>query len=484
MAEPYAEVHETHTGLVVLVGDRAYKGKKPITTGFLDFSTQQRREHAFVRELELNRRLAPASYLGIAHLYSPWAGTEEPVLVMRRYPDSSRLATMVRSGQPVADSLAAIAEVLARFHENAVRDQSIDAQGELRAVQHRWQANVAEMADFVGTVVDPQSLKVIEELVSRFVAGRAALFNRRIAERRIVDGHGDLLADDIFCLPDGPEILDCLEFDDQLRYIDAIDDAAFLAMDLEFLGHKDFGQLFLDHYVRLACDSAPQSLKDFYIAYRAVVRAKVDCVRSAQGNPNATADASRHLDIALDHLRVGAVRLALVGGGPGTGKTTLARGLAERAGAVVLSTDEVRRELQRCGAIHGAAGVLNSGLYSDENVTVVYNELLRQAYDHLVNGRSVILDATWRDPGRRDQARQLAVQTYSGSVELMCTTPVRTAVQRVADRSAGSVSDATPEIASALADEIWDWPEAHRIDMSRPVSESVDISEELWWRAV
>ncbi|BCO34968.1 hypothetical protein BMW24_015720 [Mycobacterium heckeshornense] len=484
MAEPYVEVRETHTGLVVLAGDRAYKGKKPITTDFLDFSTQDLREHAFVRELELNRRLAPASYLGIAHFNSPWAGTEEPVLVMRRHPDSSRLATMVQRGQHVADSLAAIAEVLARFHESAVRNQSVDAQGEQRAIHHRWRANITEMTDVAGTVVDPQRLKTIDELVSRFIAGRAALFNERIADRRILDGHGDLLADDIFCLPDGPEILDCLEFDDQLRYVDAIDDAAFLAMDLEFLGHKNLGELFLGNYVRLARDPAPRSLTDFYIAYRAVVRAKVDCVRYAQGNPDAAVEASRHLDIALQHLRAGAVRLALVGGGPGTGKTTLARGLAERVGAVVISTDEVRRELQDAGTIAGAAGVLNSGLYSEENVAAVYDEVLRQAHDHLVNGRSVILDATWRDPGRRDQARQLAAQTYSGTVELMCTTPVRTAVQRVGDRPAGSVSDATPEVASALADESWDWAEAHRIDTSRSPAESIDVSEDLWWRTV
>jgi aminoglycoside phosphotransferase family enzyme/predicted kinase len=484
LMEPYAKVHETHTGLVVLVDDLAYKGKKPIKTDFLDFRTPERRERACQRELELNRRLAPASYLGVAHLSMPWNDAAEPVLVMRRQPDSSRLATMVRSGQPVIDALLAIAEVLARFHQSAVRGQPVDAQGELHAVQARWQANIAEMRDFAGTVVDPHRLETIENLVSGFLAGRAALLAQRIADRRIVDGHGDLLTDDIFCLPDGPEILDCLEFDDDLRYVDAIDDAAFLAMDLEFLGRKDLAGLFLDHYVRLADDPAPRSLKDFYIAYRAGVRAKVDCVRCSQGHPDAAADAARHLDIALEHLRAGAVRLALVGGGPGTGKTTLAQGLAERVGAVVISSDEVRRELQGSGAIDGTAGLLNSGLYSDENVAAVYDEVLRRACDHLANGRSVILDATWRDPHRRHQARQLAAQTHSATVELKCTTPVRTAVQRVGDRPAGSVSDATPEIASALADDTREWVEARGIQTSRPLTESVDVAEDVWRRAV
>ena len=143
------------------------------------------------------------------------------------------------------------------------------------------------------------------------------LFTHRVTDGRIVDGHADLLADDIFCMPEGPVLLDCLEFDDQLRYVDGIDDAAFLAMDLEFSGRQDLGDYFLAEYSRLAGDSAPRSLTDFYIAYRAVVRAKVDCVRVSQGHPDAAADARRHIDIALEHLRAGTVRLIMIGGGPG-----------------------------------------------------------------------------------------------------------------------------------------------------------------------
>ncbi len=138
--------------------------------------------------------------------------------------------------------------------------------------------------------------------------------------------------------------------------------------------------------------------KHFYIAYRAVVRAKVDCVRFAQGHAEASTDARRHIDIALDHLRAGTVQLIVIGGGPGTGKTTLSRGLAEQSGAEVISTDEVRRELEQTGVIAGAIGVLDSGLYAPENVNVVYDEVLRRARMLLGRGVSVILDGTWRDP--------------------------------------------------------------------------------------
>jgi uncharacterized protein len=478
--EPYSAVHETHTGLVVLVGDLAYKVKKPIRTDFLDFTTPERRERACQRELELNRRLASVSYLGVAHLSAEWAGTSEPVLVMKRHPDSSRLATMVRRGQPVTESLEAIAEVLARFHESAERGRPVEAQGTAAAVKSRWEANIAELQRFVDTVIDRHRLEAVEGLAGRFIAGRALLFAGRVHDGRIVDGHGDLLADDIFCLPNGPEILDCLEFDDNLRYVDTIDDAAFLAMDLEFLGRKDLGEFFLAQYSRLAADPAPQSLKDFYIAYRAVVRAKVDCVRFAQGHGDAAGDASRHFDIALEHLRTCSVRLVVIGGGPGTGKTTLAHALAEWVSAAVISTDEVRRAMQSSGAIGGERGVLNAGLYSAHNIAAVYREVLRQAHIHLANGRSVILDGTWRDPHHRDQVRQLATQTHSPELELMCETPVSTAARRVAARPAEGFSDATPAIATALADGSQQWPEAHHVDTSRPLSESVAAAEKLW----
>ncbi|MGO9102421.1 MAG: AAA family ATPase [Mycobacterium sp.] len=478
--EPYSVVHETHTGLVVLVGDLAYKVKKPILTDFLDFTTPERRERALQRELELNRRLASASYSGVAHLNAEWTGASEPVLVMKRQPESSRLATMVRRGQPVTEPLMAIAEVLARFHESAKRGRLVEVQGTAGAIRARWEANIAELQQFVGTVVDQHRLEVVERLAAHFIAGRGLLFAGRVRDGRIVDGHGDLLADDIFCLPEGPEILDCLEFDDNLRYVDTIDDAAFLAMDLEYQGRKDLGDFFLDHYSRLAADPAPQSLKDFYIAYRAVVRAKVDCVRVAQGHPDADADALRHLNIALEHLKACSVRVAVIGGGPGTGKTTLAHALAERVGAAVISTDEVRRALQNSGAIVGAAGVLNVGLYSDANVAAVYDEVIRRAHVHLASGRSVILDGTWRDPSSRNQVRQLAIQMHSTVVELKCEASLSTAARRVAARPAGGLSDATPEIATVLADGGQQWPEADHIDTSQPLSQSVCAAEKLW----
>ncbi len=483
-AVPYVEVRETHTGVVVLAGNRAYKAKKPVLTDFLDFRTPEQRERACLREVELNSRLCPGSYLGVAHLSDPAGGPGEPIIVMRRYRDEDRLACMVTRcpDESVHRALDAVAGVLARFHRHARRNWVIDAQGAASAVEQRWRENLTELDGYAGesiSGVSSDSVSRIQRLAAEFVSGRQHLFTRRIEEGCIVDGHGDLLADDIFVIDGEPALLDCLEFDDELRYLDRIDDAAFLAMDLEFLGREDLGDRFLDRYAAYSADAGPSSLRDFYIAYRAVVRAKVDCLRQSQGKAEAAADAARHLAIATRHLEHGAIRLALVGGNPGSGKSTLARALAEQVGAQVIATDDVRRELRESGAITGDPGVLDAGLYSGANVMAVYQEGLRRARLLLGDGQSVILDGTWQDPQIRVHAHHLAAETHSALIELMCSATVDMAADRIKTRRPGN-SEATAEIAAALASRHHGWATAYRINTARPLEDSLRAAHDVW----
>ena len=468
----FVAVRETHIGVVFLVGDRVYKLKKPVNLGFLDFGTRERRLRACTREVELNRRLAPDVYLGVATVSDVDGDLGEPLVVMRRMPEDRRLSTLVRAAVPLAGEITRLARVLAAFHSAAERGPHVDAEGAVDALSERWEASFAQVGEVGADVVPAEALAEIVRRTRDFLGGRDELFASRLAGGRIVDGHGDLLADDIFLLDDGPRVLDCLEFDDRLRRLDGLDDVAFLAMDLERLGRPDLGALLLDRYAEYSGDPAPASLRAHYIAYRAFVRVKVACLRHEQGDAHAAEEARAYAAITLRHLRRGAVRLVLVGGLPGSGKTTIAGRLADELGAVLLSSDRVRKELAGLDPVRHAPAPYRSGIYSPAQTERTYTELLRRAGGLLARGETVVLDASWSGASERELAGKLAERTTSTLVSLHCAAPAAVTDDRLRTRT-GSLSDADPAIAHAMARDEVSWPEASDIDTSGPPEAAV-----------
>lgn len=478
---PAAQVHETHTGVVLLCGDRAYKVKKSLRTDFLDFTTPALRERACARELTLNARLAPDVYLGVAHLSDLEGGPAEPVLIMRRMPEHRRLSALLTAGTVPATDLAALIDLLVEFHNGAQHGPDIDRAGTCSAVRGRWRSLLDPLHAGSADRVDLALLDRIDRRAMRYLEGRAPLLEARIAHGCILDGHGDLLAEDIFDLPDGFRVLDCLDFDDRLRFVDRLDDIAFLAMDFEFLGHPERADQLVADYLRAADDLAPASLRDHYVAYRATVRAKVDMIRAGQGDRTASRRLRRHLEIAADRLDRGAVRLALIGGLPGTGKSSVAVALAARTGAVVLSSDHLRKELARAGEIGGDIGRFGAGRYSAANRARVYDELLDRARELLAGGVSVILDASWIDPGDRRRAEALATELAAELVALQCRCPTEVAHQRIRQRHGHShESDATVDVADAMAASDTVWPDADTVDTGGALAESVAAAYRTW----
>lgn len=466
---PYAEAKETHSAVVFLVGDRAFKLKKPVDLGFLDFSSPMKRLRACERELELNRRMAPDVYLGISDLNDVDGKPLEHLLVMRRMPAGRRLAHLVLIRTSIDEGLHDLATVVADFHSRAARGPDIERAGERDAVAARWEANFTEARPYVGSWLDADAYADVCTLTRHYLAGREALFADRIRRGAVVDGHGDLLAEDIFLLPDGPRILDCLDFDDRLRCLDRIDDVACLVMDLEHLGSETAGQAFLDAYLRVSHDEPPGSLVHHYIAYRAFMRAKVACLPGAAGH--GPSDASGLLDLARRHLDDAEVRLLLVGGAPGTGKTTAATKLARTLDAELLSSDPLRKELAGVDADEPMPAAYQAGIYTAEWTARTYDELLRRAERHLGMGRSVVLDASWSDPGQRTAAANLARRSFSDLSQFRCVLSDGLADERIRGRR--SASDADPEIAAEVRARFADWPEAVAIDTSTSVEATV-----------
>ncbi|MFB4309594.1 AAA family ATPase [Actinomadura sp. GTD37] len=468
-----AAVSETHIGVVFFAGDRAYKIKKPVSLGFLDFSTRELREHACHEEVRLNRRFAPDVYLGVADVHGPDGDVCDHLVVMRRMPADRRLAALVKAGAPVKEALRDTARILAAWHARAPRGPEISAHGTRDAVQARWHDSFDQVRPFHGEVLDAAAAAEIEALADEFLDGRQALFDARIADGRVLDGHGDLLAGDIFCLDDGPRVLDCLEFDRALRSLDGFDDASFLAMDLERLGAPELGEYLLNEYAAFAGDPAPSSLRHHYIAYRAFVRAKVACLRHAQGDPDAAAEARAYADVALRRLRTGRVGLILVGGLPGTGKSSLAGALADRLGCSVLGSDRVRKELAGLAPLDSAAAPYGTGLYGPEWNHRTYQELADRAAILLRLGETVILDASWTSKEQRDLPALVAEREHAALSSLRCEVPQAVAAERIRLRTRGA-SDADAAIADAMHAHAAPWPESAPVDTGSTLDHAVE----------
>src|SRR5680860_519043 len=421
---PGAAVRETHSAVVVLLGDRAYKIKKPVDLGFLNFTSLESRRLACHRELALNRRMHPDVYVGVADVTGPDGAPCEHVLVMRRMPDERRLALLVRGGVDVRSDLRQLARDVAAFHASARTDEAISSCGSGEALAARWRSNTQGLRELAPLLVERGLAHQIEELALRYIAGRAPLLSSRMGAGLVRDGHGDLLAEDIFCLADGPRALDCLDFDDRLRWMDVLDDVATLAMDLERLG---------------ALQAAQSWLSD---------------------------------------LRAGRVSLILVGGVPASGKSTLAEGLGDAIPTAVLSSDRVRKELSDIPPTQHMPARFGEGIYTPELTGRTYQRLAHLAERLLALGETVVVDASFSTVEQRELLRSAGHLTSADVIELRCFAPKEALQGRLRSRVAqpAAFSDADSDIAHRMAAATDPWPEAQAIDTQGSPADSLRLA--------
>lgn len=463
---PAPAISETHISTVAFVGARAYKLLKPLQNDFLDYSTPAARMAAVEAELTLNRRLSPDVYLGTADVVEQGEVVDR-MLVMRRLPPDRKLANLVATAGR-DELIRQVAREVARFHSTLppLTDlEAVDIAGP-GGLARNWEDNLATMAPFVGPVLPAADVEEVTALFRRYLGGRRHLLDRRLAAGLVRDGHGDLTAEDIFCLDDGPRILDCLAFDRRLRIGDVLLDIAFLAMDLERLAGPGASQRLMAWYAEYSGEHHPSSLAHHYVAYRAHVRAKIACLGHAQGQPGAAQLARTYHQLCLRHLRVSALRLVLVGGGPGTGKTTLAGRLSGELRWPVLGSDELRKDLTGHAHTDRLSTGLDEGIYTPEITERTYRTLLEQAEVLLTGGESVVLDASWSRRAHREEARALAERAGATLVELECAVPAELARRRISHRLAqqADASDATPDLVDPAFSRREPWPEAVVID--------------------
>ncbi|PLX61508.1 AAA family ATPase [Sedimenticola selenatireducens] len=412
-------VIETHISTVLLVGGYAYKIKKPLDLGFLDFSTLARRRHFCQEEIRLNGRLAPDVYLevipigGTPEAPQPFASPAiEYAVRMRRFDQTGLLSEHLELVTPsLVDRLA---DRLAGFHAEIGRVDSRATWGDPEAVLFPMLENFAQIRPLTE---DTQALSLLER-IARWTEERAGqlapLLRKRKAGGFIRECHGDLHLCNIALDGDALLIFDGIEFNPALRWIDVISELAFLLMDLDQKDLQPLARRLLNRYLELSGDYEALPLLGFYQTYRAMVRAKVTAIRldqpdiSPKMQEELTAGFSSYLQLALRYTGEGGGGLIITHGLSGSGKSTQTMSCIERLPAVRVRSDVERRRLAGIEGSRSSGSALGGGIYATNFSARTYERLQQLAEAIIQSGRVAIVDATFLRQADRQRFRKLA----------------------------------------------------------------------------
>ena len=449
------DMHETHASWVFLTGDRAFKIKKPLALGFLDYSTLARRHGACLEEVRVNRELAPGIYLGVRAIVKTRAGFvfapgEAPKAVeyaveMRRFNEDDTLAGLIASGRLTSAHLEAVARRLAEFHRMAPVVPGCGA-GETLEM---WQKNIRELASTSGAKEWPLTLAA--DFAEAFMLVRSGEIELRRRAGLIRDGHGDLRCEHVLAVPT-VRVVDRIEFDPSLRHGDVGCDLAFLAMDLEANGQRWAADELVSSYRDHGIDPGSEVLLAFHGAYRALVRAKVLLIAAAEHDDERRVkllEQARSMWALSERLcwRARAPVVVVICGPPASGKSTLAAELSRRSGVEVVSSDATRKAIAGLGPTERAA----PEHYSEHFTHLTYERLTQAARRTLGDRGAVIVDASCHSRAERSLLVEGLLRTVVTGLVVYCEVPLAVALERAARRMHDStrVSDASPQIVAA-----------------------------------
>jgi aminoglycoside phosphotransferase family enzyme/predicted kinase len=391
----------------------------------------------------------------------------EYAVKMRRLPEDAMLRRRLEKDEVTRDTLAALGHRIATFHLGAESGPHVAQYGRWSVVAGNARENLTQSREHVGTTLSAMVFARLERALEHRLGAARPTIEARAEARMPRDTHGDLHLDHVYHFPDRrpPDdfvIIDCIEFNERFRYSDPVADMAFLVMDLLVHGRWDLAEPFIDEYFRTTQDADGRRLLAFYVSYRAAVRAKVGGMLAGEAEvpPRQREEAVRrargHWLLALSELEGPVTRpgLVLIGGLPGTGKTTLATDLAREAGFQVISSDSVRKKIVGIDPETSARANFGEGIYTREWNDRTYTACLREAEARLLDGGRVIVDASFREAVRRSAFLDLAVSCGVRSVFLVCSADASMVRERLAARQGGA-SDADWAIHEAAA-RIWE----------------------------
>jgi aminoglycoside phosphotransferase family enzyme/predicted kinase len=411
---------------VLLTGCFAYKIKKAVNFGFLDFSTLERRRLCCEEELRLNRRLAPELYVAVVPirgtLGDPRLGStdqtadgDDPIeyaVKMLEFAQSALLDRHLAQGDLLAAQIDDLADRVARFHAQTAGARPTGELGTPAVIWRLAAENFRQLPAAAGDAADTALLDRLQNWSRKEFARIEALLAQRRDDGFVRECHGDLHLGNIALVDEKPLIFDCIEFNPQLRWIDVMSEAAFLSMDLEERGRPDFARRFINRYLSATADYAGLQCLPFYQVYRALVRAKVAGLRAAQEAPPA---ARQQLEIRAQYLAFAARameprqrQLLIMHGVSGSGKTWLSQAVLEHTGALRLRSDIERKRLLGLPALAHSASAPDCGSYDSATTRATYQRLEQLAREVLEAGFPVLIDAACLRGWQREIFRRLA----------------------------------------------------------------------------
>ncbi|NOR20153.1 MAG: AAA family ATPase [Xanthomonadales bacterium] len=455
------ELTETHISWVLLTGDFAYKLKKPVRFSFLDFSTLELREHFCREELRCNRSFAPQLYVDVVPVYQradntiSMGGTPAPgdtllewAVQMHQFDPAAQLDRLLEQTGIKTNMLADFGCELAARHVALPR--LTDAASEIKQrVFGPVQDNFSEIATTGLQPAYEMLLTQTHELADTLGQQLLPLIKDRMQDGYIRECHGDLHLSNLVLIDDVVIAFDCLEFNANLRWIDTINDVAFLFMDCHERGRYDLAYAFLNGYLDASGDYQGTEMLGYFATYRSMVRAKVAALRWEQDHSeNAETRFITHIKWAKAWLERPAGTLLLMCGLSGAGKTYVADRLAPLLPAIRLRSDVARKTLAGLAALARTDSPVGEDLYHPEQSDEVYKYLARVAEALLCGGDNVIVDATFIEKKRRAEFLNLAKRLGIKVQVIYCTAPVDVLRSRIKARSALShdASEATLEV--------------------------------------